>query len=147
MTDFPDSCVLAAIRDDDARAGAQYAIPPGLIAITQGYFPIDDYLHECFFDDQKSDEGKVKYCKDDYEDYFVNYEDTDVVDDGDCWKIPDYKFDAGAILAAIGSDGKLRPVKAWDRDTANSKFGWDGAVYECCPQVFEVCNVFIVDVA
>ena len=147
MTKEPTTCVLAAIRDHEARRGAQYAIPDGMVAITQGYFPIDDYIEFCSFEDSKSQDGEVEFCEDSYENYFVNFEGTDVPADSDCWTsavdletrdIPD-----GAIHVGIGSDGLLRPVQNWNRDTENSEFAWDGAIYECCPFINEICEIEI----
>ena len=129
-------CVLAAIRDDESRAGAGYAIPKGKVAITQGYFPIDDYLKYCEFNDPKSDEGVVRNCDDyHYTEFFVNYEDSHVPDDTDCWVNATFPLPAGLLNVAIGSDGLLRPVSQVETDT------YDGAVYECCPRHEEVCNV------
>ena len=135
---------MAAIRDEETRRAAQYAIPDGRIAITQGYFPIDDYVEECSFEDSKSDDGMVEFCNDDYDNYFENFDGSSVPEDSDCWvddnlsteDIPD-----GAIHAAIGSDGLLRAVQQWNKDTENSKFAYNGAVYECCPFPDEVCEI------
>ena len=135
----PSGCVLAAIRDEESRRGAQYAIPPGEIAMTQGYFEIDEYIDECHFDDEKEEDGEVTGCKDHYNEYFVNFEGSDVPDDAHCWVDIDFPIPDGVIHAAIGADGLLRPVKQWSYDVDN--FGYTGAVYECCPEDEDVCNV------
>lgn len=136
---------MAAIRDHESRRAAQYAIPDGLIAITQGYFPIDDYIGSCAFQDPKTDDGQVEFCDDSYNNYFENYEGTDVPSDSECWfdtvNLSERDIPDGAIHAAIGSDGLLRPVQDWNRDTENSEFAWDGAIYECCPFDLEICEI------
>lgn len=139
----PASCTLAAIRDDESRRAAQYAIPDGKIALTQGYFPIEDYVGDCHFEDFKDDEGKVASCGQNYESYFVNYEGTLVPSDPTCWDVPAYPFEDGAVKLGIGADGLLRPVQVWKDGSAGSEannFGYDGAVYECCPVAEDVCN-------
>ena len=115
IRDPPQDCVLAAIRDEDARRGAQYAIPNGKIAITQGYFPIDDYEEGCIVKDDKTLNGTVSGCHEVYWSYFKNFEDTDVVDDKECWDqtIDYHNIPDGLVWAAIGADGLLRPVLQW----------------------------------
>jgi hypothetical protein len=130
---------LAAISDDESRRGAQYAIPPGKIAATQGIFPIDRYIKDCHFDGEKTMMGNVTGCDNDYSVYFDNVDGSTVPDDTDCWVNISFPIPAGALYAALGSDGLLRPVKGYSTDTED--FGIDGAVYECCPDIRDVCNV------
>lgn len=129
---------MAAIRDEDSRKGAQFAIPDGKVALTQGRFPIDLYLSECLFSNATETEGQVTECLSPYESYFENMEGTSVPSDN--WVVPAYPFDDGATSSAIGADGILRPVKSWVVGSA-VPYGFDGAVYECCPLAATVCNV------
>ena len=137
FTSPPRDCVLAAIYDIDSIRGAQYAIPEGKIAITQGYFQVDDYIDHCHFDDADTDNGTVTDCDDPYYEYFRNYDGSHVPDDDDDWVEEEVEFpmDDGKLIAGMGSDGLLRPIKITDTDS------YDGAVFECCPQIKYVCNV------
>ena len=136
-----NNCALAAIYNQESRRGAQYAIPEGKIAITQGFFPIDDYIDDCHFDDEKSDDGEVTGCEDPgYNDMFKNFDGSRVITDDDCWVDIDLPIPDGVIHAAIGSDGLLRPVLQWQSDPEQD-FYFDGAVYECCPLEEEICAV------
>ena len=140
----PASCSLAAIRDETSRRAAQYAIPEGKIAITQGYFPIGAYISSCTFGDEKTDDGMVTGCLNAYNNFFINYENTPVVSLDSCWVDLSFPLPDGALHAAIGSDGLLRPVQQWNLDTAESAFAYDGAVYECCPGIEDICNTEII---
>lgn len=135
---------MAAIRDHESRVGAQYAIPEGKIAITQGYFPLAQYKKWCHFDYEKTINGTVTGCYDPYPTYFINYEGTHVPDDYHIWDVPHYPFDDGVLNVGIGADGILRPVKQILSGVTqdDDQFGFDGAVYECCPtSADDICNV------
>lgn len=140
--DFPERwCTLASIRNEKDRRGAQYAIPAGKVAITQGHIPMDDYLKWCEFENQDSDEGIVTGCdKYGYEEFFKNYEDSSVLDDTDAWTGIDFPLPAGQIHLAIGSNGTLRPVSQLNVD-GETLGGYDGGIYECCPTPFEKCMI------
>ena len=89
--------------------------------------------------DEKTVDGQVLGCHMNYESYFVNYEGTLVVDDPHCWDVPAYSFDDGVLYVGIGSDGILKAVKQTLSGTTDD-FGYDGAVYECCPEATDICN-------
>ena len=131
---------MAAIRDKESRRNAQYAIPEGLYAITQGYFDIDDYLEYCHFDDEDTVDGMVVACEYDYNEFFENWEDSDVPHDRDYWDSDflDFPMKDGILNVAIGADGLLRPVSQLNTD--GDEGGYDGAVYECCPDIDDICN-------
>jgi len=135
----PAGCVLAAIRDETSLKGAQYAIPPGEIAITQGFIPIAEYIECCEFDTSNPLTDSVTGCDYDYQEFFMNFEYSKVPDGATKWVEITYPFEAGAVYAAIGSDGLLRPVKQWNTQDIEN-FGYSGAVYECCPDEQYVCN-------
>ena len=71
---------------------------------------------------------------------FKNFDGSRVITDDDCWVDIDLPIPDGVIHAAIGSDGLLRPVLQWQSDPEQD-FYFDGAVYECCPDIDDVCNV------
>ena len=140
LTSPPTDCALAAIRDEESRRGAQYAIPPGKIAITQGVFPVSDYISECHFEKQDSaDNATVTGCDGDYQSYFINFDGSEVLSSLEAWVELEYPLDAGRIFAAIGADGLLRPVI--QHSSSGVDFGYTGAVYECCPDDADVCTV------
>lgn len=141
IKDPPKQCVLAAITDSESLAGAVYALPPNTVAITQGYFPIADYISHCYFDGSGKEEI-VENCNALYNTYFKNFEGTDVLSDYDSWIEIDYPIKSGLIVAAVGSgDGKLRPVPSWNVGNSTvDPSAWDGAVYECCPGVATYCT-------
>lgn len=81
----------------------------------------------------------------------MNYEGTQVVQDGKCWAHIDRSFVDGALYVGIGSDGLLRPVRQWDENSAKvdeegsseppgGRYAYDGYVFECCPADTAVCN-------
>ena len=131
--------MLAAIRDEKSRRQAQYAIPEGKIALTQGFIPIDDYIESCHKEDDLTIDGFVTGCDDElghpiaYNTLFVNVEGTKVPSGDAIWEHDTFPLDDGLLNAAIGADGILRPVKIWLGDSENNKNGYDGAVFECCP--------------
>ena len=133
-------CSIAAITSEEELYAAAYAIPTGKVAITQGFFPVDDQFHDCHFEDSKSDDCVITACHDHFPSYFKNLEDSDVFDDGKCW---DFKYDipCSATWAAVGSDQFLRPVQIWNKGaSADDKYAYDGFIYECCPDFESTCG-------
>lgn len=135
----PGQCVLAAIRDEVARVGAMTAIPKGSVALTQGYVPIDDYVKWCKWANDKTDEEAIKNC-DGYKwnEFFVNWEDSHVVSDNKCWTNVTFPVESNRVHAAIGGDGLLRAVSQLAGSVEAG--GYDGAVYECCPTLTQICE-------
>ena len=132
--------MLASIRDKESLKGAQYALPPGKIAITQGFFPVEDLVHYCKFDNEKTEEELITECpgsKTDYDfnEFFVNFEGSTVPKDDHHWTNVSYPIERGRVHVAIGADGLLRAVAQWDTDS------YTGAIYQCCPALNRVCNV------
>jgi len=143
-----NQCVLAALQSVTDIAAAGYAVPPGKVGITQGFFPIDDYYYDCHFDDEKTDNCTVAACHDPFESYFKNFDDSDVPSDRNHWKVPD-PLDCGATYVGVGSDLLLRPVKLWNFRNSNfspnpnpddDPYQYDGFIYQCCPEEQKVCE-------
>lgn len=145
----PGECVLAAIRDDESRRGAQAAIPPGQVAITQGYILLDDFVKYCHTDNEHTDDEVITSCdKYHYSEFFVNFEDSIPPTDPKHWKGIDFPIPYGRIHVGIGSDGALRPVNQLNIEETNATSPdefeedgmYDGAVYECCPTLSQICE-------
>ena len=142
FTSSPGRCVLAAIRNADALRGAQSAIPRGKVALTQGYAPFDDLVKYCdygslgFSTSEKTDNCTINSCSGyGYYEFFRNWEGSRVEENPFCWKNVTFPIPCKKTHVALGSDGALRPVTQLNEDNE-----WDGAVYECCPQITNFCN-------
>ena len=143
-----DQCALAALQSATDIAAAGYAVPTGKVGITQGFFPIDDYYYDCYFEDEKTDNCTVTECHHPFQSYFKNFDDSDVPSDRKHWKVPD-PLECGATYVGVGSDLLLRPVKLWNFRKNNfspnpnpddDPYQYDGFIYQCCPGKEKVCE-------
>jgi hypothetical protein len=131
LTKGPNDCVLAAIRDKESYYSAKFAIPEGKFALTQGFLEIEEFLDNCHIEDHI-----VIGCDDHYNELdWENLEETNVPSEDDIWSDIDFPIPAGQLNLVLSWDGFLYPVASWNSSA------FDGAVYECCPDIDDVCNV------
>jgi len=137
LTSTPTNCVLAAINDEVSYYGAKFAIPDGKRALISAYLDTESYLYDCHIDDHE-----VTDCDEDYNDLgWVNLDETNVPTDDDIWADIDFPIPAGLLNLAMTSDGLLYPVASWNSSA------FDGGIYQCCPELDDVCNEFEVEEA